>query len=382
MVAGLATAFVTKVLKSPWLAVNGLLCVVSFILALRKQQTNFVLYNLAFVFLALAAAELYFGYNAANDKDAYHHLTRDSVFGLGYSASPGVFRAKKTRGFGTRLIYDVTYTIDANGLRQTPAPGCGPAVFFFGSSTTFGEGVNDSETLPFYFAEATHLRAVNFGLNGYGPHQMLRMLEVDRPGVAGAGVPQLVVYLADSDHILRAAGLAVWDQDGPLYGDRDGRATYSGSFRANGLFHTPSIAERVFKNSRIYQALALPGFDSSAWEPQTVARNRSRFASILTEGKRIVEERYHVPMVVILGIDAGRGQVHFREDSSWMEARLREEGILVLRVPEFFSSAERDQWTIPYDSHPNARQYQYLATTLVTLLRENGVKLAHDAPCQ
>ena len=43
---------------------------------------------------------------------------------------------------------------------------------------TFGLGVNDNETMPFYVAHfASHYRPYNYGVSGYGPHNMLAQLQ-------------------------------------------------------------------------------------------------------------------------------------------------------------------------------------------------------------
>ena len=65
-------------------------------------------------------------------------------------------------------------SVDKRGLRVEPplAPSHGDrCVLFFGCSYTFGEGVNDTETLPYrtgVLAEGL-LRMINFGLHSYGP---------------------------------------------------------------------------------------------------------------------------------------------------------------------------------------------------------------------
>src|SRR5437879_10062020 len=51
-------------------------------------------------------------------------------------------------------------------------------LLFFGCSMTFGLGVNDNETMPFYMAQyASHYRPYNYGVSGYGPHYMLAQLQ-------------------------------------------------------------------------------------------------------------------------------------------------------------------------------------------------------------
>jgi hypothetical protein len=118
-----------------------------------------------------------------------------------------------------RLIDDVTYRIDANGLRDIPiAVQGGPhKAAFFGCSYMFGHGVENDQTIPYYFvrnAKGT-FEGFNFAGEGWGPHQMLR--EVESGFVRQvAGTPDLAIYEAIPDHLRRVAGRAPWE-DGPRY---------------------------------------------------------------------------------------------------------------------------------------------------------------------
>ena len=134
-----------------------------------------------------------------------------------------------------RLIADVTYSIDANGLREIPAAvqGRPRKVAFFGCSFMFGHGVADDQTLSYYFVQDSSgaFEGFNFAGEGWGPHQMLREIEngfVRRV----AGVPDLAIYEVIPDHLRRVAGRAPWE-DGPKYelcpGDE---ACYSGPYHS------------------------------------------------------------------------------------------------------------------------------------------------------
>jgi hypothetical protein len=81
-----------------------------------------------------------------------------------------IYRRAKTLPDGSQ-IYDVSYSIDTEGMRTTPAgKGSGAApVFFFGDSFTFGEGVSNGQTLAAAFARVTEHGTVNFGVPGVWP---------------------------------------------------------------------------------------------------------------------------------------------------------------------------------------------------------------------
>lgn len=132
-------------------------------------------------------------------------------------------------------ISDVTYGIDARGLREiSPSiQGRPHKVAFFGCSFMFGHGVNDNETLPYYFVLNSHgtFAGFNFAGEGWGPHQMLRELEIGFVRRV-AGVPDLAIYEVIPDHLRRLAGRAPWE-DGPKYVLCHGvAACYSGPFHS------------------------------------------------------------------------------------------------------------------------------------------------------
>lgn len=157
---------------------------------------------------------------------------RRNETGIGSSPVPNTTIVFK-ESLGGRLIGNVTYTIDANGLREIPAAVQGGPykVVFFGCSFMFGHGVKDDETLPYYFVQEAKgtVEGFNFAGDGWGPHQMLREVETGFVRRV-AGRPELAIYEAIPDHLRRVAGRAPWE-DGPKYElCRGSEACYSGPF--------------------------------------------------------------------------------------------------------------------------------------------------------
>src|SRR5215467_7128151 len=193
----------------------GLLFVGLFVLLMVtfrcRTPTSLSLYYLSFVFLALGLGEFWLW--TQNQSNTYFEGDYTANYWipdheLGYGLTPAQRQVKSIkRSRGGELIYDVTYTINSLGFREVANNGEGPPVFFFGDSFTFGEVVNDSDTLPTQFSQICGCSVFNFGVHGYGPHQFLRMLEVGRLEKIGIQKkPALVVFSLLRSHVDRAAG--------------------------------------------------------------------------------------------------------------------------------------------------------------------------------
>ncbi len=150
------------------------------------------------------------------------------------------------------LLYDTTYTIDANGLRIAPPyreDQLAGTVLFFGCSFTFGDGLRDDETLPYQIGEqsAGRFRTFNFGFQGYSPAQMLTQLEqgiVDR--VVDA-TPQYAFYLAIPTHVWRVAGRVSWNNRTSRYVlDLDGGVRQAGYWESRN-----PLAQRLGLNAHL-----------------------------------------------------------------------------------------------------------------------------------
>jgi hypothetical protein len=177
------------------------------------------------------------------------------VDGLGWSArtdrklkntASGYSRAHKEM-FDNEVIFDVTYNYDMLYRRQVPGNPVGNTdkfVIFFGGSQTFGEGLNDRDTIPAIVQkEALSHRVYNYAYRGYGPHQMLKKLETyqlenEVPEAGGIAFFQYFSY-----HVPRVAGTMSyisWAGAGAPYYDVNskGQLEYLGSFATGRFFRT------------------------------------------------------------------------------------------------------------------------------------------------
>lgn len=91
--------------------------------------------------------------------------------------------------------FNATYEMDGQGRRKVPAAAvAGPTIHLFGSSFTFGDGVNNDETALYILAQAhrNRFRVVNYSVSAYGLDQMVFRLEASQDSLA----PGDVVVLA------------------------------------------------------------------------------------------------------------------------------------------------------------------------------------------
>lgn len=137
----------------------------------------------------------------------------------GYGTLPNVSGKTISRSKRTgEIIYDVTYSTNENGWRKIPSSNANSkkCFLFFGDSFTYGEGLNDDETLPFFFGkEMKDYQIFNFSLHGYGPHQALALIlsgEVERVLSDKKCESINALYESLIDHIRRANGFSAWEQ--------------------------------------------------------------------------------------------------------------------------------------------------------------------------
>ena len=210
---------------------------------------------------------------------------------LGYAPAKN-FRVESARRYiGGRLIYDVPYTIGPDGLRIGPATtndASEDCVLFFGGSLTFGEGVRDDETMPYRVGTkaAGSYKVYNFGFHGYGPNQMLAVLDHDMEREVLDCRPRYVIYQAIPDHVRRSAGLFLWARRGARYVvNEDNEVVWTGSFIKRRDLH-PMIERtlRQFRKSALLQRVFI----------QRSIRDGDidLFVRIVDESRTMIQRRY------------------------------------------------------------------------------------------
>ena len=167
------------------------------------------------VLLMLAAGELYLRCRSSavpRMRDVIEHNLSDFSITdhvLGMKLLPGYEGAHHVKVNGSE-VFSAEYRIDEEGRRITPVEhpeSRDKAALFFGCSFTFGQGVEQDETLPACFGrECESLLPVNYAVGGYGPQHL--WLQMNDPEFLRR-VPRergVVIYGFFNDHINRLLG--------------------------------------------------------------------------------------------------------------------------------------------------------------------------------
>jgi hypothetical protein len=210
----------------------------------------------------------------------------------GFDAVPDVV-TRTTSELNGRPVYDVTYSFDAKGARVTPGGAANAKpILIVGDSYNFGEGLNDDQTLGFHLQKDSHntLRAINIARPGYGPHQVLRQLQLKLPAEHGAqSFDWLLISIID-DHIERANGRYFWSL-GPHYVlDEQGGVRLSGHFGEGPK--SRAWVMRLREGSMLFAAIEKMG-------RRLVAADERRFAAILQAVREEAMQRYGAQPLVL-----------------------------------------------------------------------------------
>ncbi len=172
------------------------------------------------------------------------------------------YQVKATRkvGIEREVLYDVVYSFDAKDRRITPrAPHARTAVVLLGCSFTFGDGLEDTQTLPYQLATllGEDYQVFNLGVSGSGPHKLLgdltHLFEEIRHFER-----VFIYYVAIGDHCNRVAGIALWEDFGPLYVLENGSLVMKGTLDAALPFFERGTFKAWLQRSWLFKKVRLP----------------------------------------------------------------------------------------------------------------------------
>jgi len=339
-----------------WIFLSWFLALMYFVLISKKRVIKFVCLNVGVVLLTVGLFEISLSKALLDIPEAFSPqlFTHSDILGHALLKESTATASKEVEG---ELLYEVVHTIDGHGLRIPPPHEANSrdCILFFGGSFTFGAGVQDDEAMPYQVGVKSggRYQIYNFGVNGYGPHQMLAALEHGLVDDIIDCEPKYAIYQAIFHHIPRVAGFT--HEHGPRYVlceacPDDQQVRFAGDF-SDYNFNTLFDDWQIYRNIRKNWGNSRPEVDL--------------FLGIVAKSRDIIQTRYPSSEFHVLIWD--------NEGSPDKETVLRE--LKAQGIPLYYISAiipDVDQHpaiyrlAFPYDWHPSARAHELIAEYVVS----------------
>lgn len=270
-----------------------------------------------------------------------------------------------------RAVFDVKVSTDEHGRRCNnddclqPVKNCGQ-VLIFASSKIFGYGIKNNETLPAQLAgQFPNFSVYNYGVVAGNYFQMLVQAKSGELKKGLSDAPTSVIFFWEPDGFKRtypSVGTPyILEQPCFEMNTQTQRLEYKGNFMSCKPFRSQliwnlSLSDSFSKN--------FPDLDFTSYE-QKVEEVRN----IFNETKKELNEQFPSSVFVLAAIE------HNESDENIKELAYIAEGldipVLNFNIKEAklkFKSEGKQVEVDPYDRHPSAFIYQYLAEQMKTPL--------------
>ncbi len=283
---------------------------------------------------------------------------------LGYRPNNNVFNSGK-KIFLDTLIYNMAYHLDDHGHRVTPDSLSTNKKFaaFLGCSFTFGDGLNDDETIPFYFSKNTKtFKGYNFGYSGYGPNQALIKLQHDSLNKIISQKDGICFYIFIHDHINRTIGsmsnFMINKGKAPCFEIEDENLVYKGLFK-----------DAHPQRSSIYKRMGENGFCRyfNIGHPFKLGDKHFELTGRVLEEvskefqKKFSNDKFYVVMYPSIN------QKDYEADEKIIEY-LKKKKIKYLDYRKLFNPTAKG-YNIPHDGHPTAFANDVLTKQIIKDLK-------------
>jgi hypothetical protein len=263
-------------------------------------------------------------------------------------------------------VIDIVMHVDSLSRRITPVAdslSTNPDRYalFFGCSFTYGDAVNDNETIPYYFQKNNPgVQAYNYGFFGYSPRHMLARLqhkELPKQVVQKDGIG---IYTYIEDHVNRAIPSAGW------IGMYDGYFpnVEESSMQTDGVYRFIHPLKYRFGmmvyNSKVRQHFAMDF--PFAYRPKDYELTANLIKKSQEEYKKQFKNDH---FYVVMYPDA------LKKDSPMM-GLLKERGINVIDYRNLFPFPSK-KYQLQHDGHPNPEAHRLLMDQLTRDLKTKGI---------
>ncbi len=281
------------------------------------------------------------------------------------------------------LLFDVTYRTGPDGTRRVPdRPDTGRTWHIFGGSYTFGNGLEDDQTIANQIQRRLpDTRVFNHGCAGYGTSEAYQTLcDV----LADRSDPAVFIYLFLDDHFRRTAVPRVmlderWLWDKPRFVLDEAGLQHLGKVSDN-LAWTDRLHDRLSERSWVYRRLLRAR--SSRWVPGPA--DQDLVASIIVEMKQRSDL---VPGCRFVVVRLPMYPSDFDESAlqRWHDV-LRNHGVEVLDFsPILKNCIRRDKLSLdscfyPTDGHAKPRYVEYLMEWLAPYMQRWRSETSKSSP--
>ena len=328
------------------------------------RKIRIIFLNLVVIFAIAAIFETVFVIREMRHREAQSSMVLENVYVadsddyLGWKLQKNTSRVSR-KYVGGNLIYEAMISVDSNGLRiSPPCPDpCTGAVLFFGNSCTYGEGVHDSLTLPWQFSILTDqkFQVYNFGMYGYGPHQMFSQIKQGIvESIVTENVKHVVFQTLYPEQAYRSSGYFDWNINCPKYIlDKNREPVFTGNYNKPRSYYR-NLSGILAKSA------AMRYFSSRQPKNPLTQDEKELFAALITNSKNYLDDKFDNPVFHIILWDWSDGS-----DEELFE-QMKSEGIRIHDARDIFpdNPASLEYRIHKYDRHPSAIGYRFIAEYL------------------
>lgn len=248
-----------------------------------------------------------------------------------------------------KQIYRCTYSIDAYSRRCLPNKTADQFLIFFGCSFVFGEGVEDKETMPYYFQNISPFQVYNYGIPGYGPQHMLRKLQLINFNKEVQQEKGCAIYVFIDEHIERLiCSMKIYNNWGKwlLYYSKN----KMNQLNLYGTFENKRLINSLYEFLGKSHLLRFIEFDI----PFRIKEKHIEFTSqIIIESAKEFHQHFPESEFYVL-LYPGTRYAHI------LEKKMEQNGIRCLNFSQFIDLSKSGN-TIEGDPHPSPQTHQKLA---------------------
>ena len=260
--------------------------------------------------------------------------------------------------FKNKLIKKINYNINRFGHREIENINSSKkCIIFHGGSFTFGQTLNNSETLPYYIKEIlmNNYNIYNYAFNGYGAHQFLSKVENNYLDEVMHCKDVIITYQFIPDHIARSAGKRSWGDRSPRY-----ILINDDEIKQNGFFsHFPfKIIMKLRKNVRNSKFLSLIfNLDKVSKKDEIV------FLNIIKKIEKLSEKKFQKVQFIYLFWEAKDKLKYKKIYNYFLKSNF-------INISSLNIKEEYKKNLIPGDNHPTKEYNLILANEVIKKISE------------